>query len=76
MKTLFDMQPGQKAVVKKVQGEGILRQRILDMGILRGTELEMIKKAPLGDPIEFKVKGYDLSLRQSEASLVEVEVRK
>ncbi|HHV06469.1 MAG TPA: ferrous iron transport protein A [Anaerolineaceae bacterium] len=70
------MQPGQKAVVKKVHGEGNLRQRILDMGILRGTELEMIKKAPLGDPIEFKVKGYDLSLRQSEASLVEVEVRK
>lgn len=76
MKTLFDMQPGQKAVVKKVHGEGNLRQRILDMGILRGAELEMIKKAPLGDPIEFKVKGYDLSLRQSEASLVEVEVRK
>ncbi|NLZ26351.1 MAG: ferrous iron transport protein A [Chloroflexi bacterium] len=70
------MQPGQKAVVKKVHGEGNLRQRILDMGILRGTELEMIKKAPLGDPIEFKVKGYDLSLRQSEASLVEVEVLK
>lgn len=70
------MQPGQKAVVKKVHGEGNLRRRILDMGILRGTELEMIKKAPLGDPIEFKVKGYDLSLRQSEASLVEVEVRK
>ena len=70
------MQPGQKAVVKKVHGEGNLRQRILDMGILRGTELEMIKKAPLGDPIEFKVKGYDLSLRQSESSLVEVEVVK
>ncbi|HPX66028.1 MAG TPA: ferrous iron transport protein A, partial [Anaerolineaceae bacterium] len=61
---------------KKVHGEGNLRQRILDMGILRGSELEMIKRAPLGDPIEFKVKGYDLSLRQSEASLVEVEVRK
>ncbi len=76
MKTLFDMRPGQKAVVKKVHGEGNLRRRILDMGILRGTELEMIKKAPLGDPIEFKVKGYDLSLRQSEASLVEVEVLK
>lgn len=70
------MRPGQKAVVKKVHGEGNLRQRILDMGILRGSELEMIKRAPLGDPIEVKVKGYDLSLRQSEASLVEVEVRK
>jgi ferrous iron transport protein A len=70
------MRPGQKAVVKKVHGEGNLRQRILDMGILRGAELEMIKRAPLGDPIEVKVSGYDLSLRQSESSLVEVEVVK
>ena len=76
MKTLLDMRPGQKAVVKKVHGEGNLRQRILDMGILRGAELEMIKRAPLGDPIEVKVRGYDLSLRQSESSLVEVEVVK
>lgn len=76
MKTLLDMRPGQKAVVKKVHGEGNLRQRILDMGILRGAELEMIKRAPLGDPIEVKVSGYDLSLRQSESSLVEVEVVK
>lgn len=76
MKTLLDMQPGQKAVVRKVHGEGNLRRRILDMGILRGAELEMIKRAPLGDPIEVKVRGYDLSLRQSESSLVEVEVLK
>jgi len=76
LKTLLDMRPGQKAVVKKVHGEGNLRQRILDMGILRGAELEMIKRAPLGDPIEVKVSGYDLSLRQSESSLVEVEVVK
>lgn len=76
MKTLLDMRPGQKAVVKKVHGEGNLRRRILDMGILRGAELEMIKRAPLGDPIEVKVRGYDLSLRQSESSLVEVEVVK
>lgn len=73
MKTLKEMKPGETAVVKKVHGEGSLRRRILDMGIIRGTQLEMVKKAPLGDPIEIKIKGYDLSLRQTEAALVEVE---
>ncbi|NLA80883.1 MAG: ferrous iron transport protein A [Chloroflexi bacterium] len=73
MKTLKEMKPGEIAVVKKVHGEGSLRRRILDMGIIRGTQLEMVKKAPLGDPIEVKIKGYDLSLRQTEAALVEVE---
>jgi ferrous iron transport protein A len=73
MKTLKEMKPGEIAVVKKVHGEGSLRRRILDMGIIRGSQLEMVKKAPLGDPIEVKIKGYDLSLRQTEAALVEVE---
>lgn len=73
MKTLKEMKPGEIAVVKKVHGEGGLRRRILDMGIIRGSQLEMVKKAPLGDPIEVKIKGYDLSLRQTEAALVEVE---
>ncbi len=73
MKTLNEMKPGEVAMVKRVHGEGSLRRRILDMGIIRGTQLEMVKKAPLGDPIEIKLKGYDLSLRQTEAALVEVE---
>ena len=73
MKTLKEMKPGEIAVVKKVHGEGSLRRRILDMGIIRGSQLEMVKKAPLGDPIEVKIKGFDLSLRQTEAALVEVE---
>ena len=63
MKTLNEMKPGEVAMVKRVHGEGSLRRRILDMGIIRGTQLEMVKKAPLGD----------LSLRQTEAALVEVE---
>ena len=73
MKTLKEMKPGEIAVVKKVHGEGGLRRRILDMGIIRGSQLEMVKRAALGDPIEVKIKGYDLSLRQTEAALVEVE---
>lgn len=73
MKTLNELKPGDLALVKKVHGEGNLRKRILDMGIIRGTRLEMVKKAPLGDPIEIKIKGYDLSLRRTEAALVEVE---
>ena len=73
MKTLNELNPGDLVLVKRVHGEGSLRRRILDMGIIRGTRLEMVKKAPLGDPIEVKIKGYDLSLRKTEAALVEVE---
>lgn len=73
MKTLNELNPGDLGLVKRVHGEGSLRRRILDMGLIRGTRLEMIKKAPLGDPIEIKLKGYDLSLRKTEAALVEVE---
>ncbi len=58
MKTLNEMKPGEVAMVKRVHGEGSLRRRILDMGIIRGTQLEMVKKAPLGDPIQIKLKVY------------------
>jgi ferrous iron transport protein A len=71
--TLNLLEPGNKAKVIHLQGRGSARKRILDMGMVPGVEVEVIKKAPLGDPIEFKVKGYNLSLRKTEAELVVVQ---
>jgi ferrous iron transport protein A len=64
-----------KSTVKvvSVHGEGAIRRRIMDMGITRGTEILVIKVAPLGDPFELNLRGYELSLRKEDASLVEVE---
>jgi Fe2+ transport system protein FeoA len=73
-KPLSELKPKQSCKVKKIQGEGTLPKRLLDMGIIRGTEIEVIKVAPLGDPIDIKVKGYHLSLRKEEAAQVVVEV--
>ena len=66
--------PGQVATVKKVGGEGPIRRRILDMGVTNGTGIEMVKSSPLGDPVEYKVRGYRLSLRKAEARVIEVEI--
>ncbi|ADY11864.1 FeoA family protein [Sphaerochaeta globosa] len=71
--TLGDLRPKQKARVLKIGTQGQLRQRILDMGITPMVEVELIKVAPLGDPLEFLVRGYQLSLRKSDALLIEVE---
>lgn len=71
--TLNDLKPGERAAVTKVNGEGLLRRRLLDMGITPATELVMRKRAPLGDPIEITLRGYELSVRKSEAKLVGVE---
>jgi ferrous iron transport protein A len=71
--TLAQLRPGQKARVTDVQGDPMLQQRILEMGILPGTEVKLIRVAPLGDPMEFSVLGYNLSLRKSEAACVIVE---
>ncbi len=71
--TLADIEPGQRVVVTCVRGEGALHRRLLDMGITRGTTIRLEQVAPLGDPIKVRVRGYDLSLRKSEARLVEVE---
>jgi Fe2+ transport system protein FeoA len=60
--------------VTKITGNGFIRQRILDMGIVKGTEIEVERVAPLGDPIEIKVKGYHLSLRKAEAANIYLEV--
>ena len=72
MKTLKSVKPGESVSVVKVSGEGPVRRRIMDMGITRGTEILVRKVAPLGDPIELTVRGYELSIRKGEAALIEV----
>ncbi|MBP0975110.1 MAG: ferrous iron transport protein A [Oscillospiraceae bacterium] len=73
MKTLREVPIGGKAKVVKLHGEGAIKRRIMDMGITRGTEIYVRKVAPLGDPIELNVRGYELSLRKADAELIEVE---
>ncbi len=73
MKTLRDVKIGHKARVVKVNGEGAIRRRIMDMGITRGVEIYVRKSAPLGDPIEIMVRGYELSLRKADCEMIEVE---
>ena len=73
MKTLKQIKIGGTAKVVKIHGEGAIRRRIMDMGITRGVEIKVIKVAPLGDPLEITVRGYELSLRKSDAAMIEVE---
>ena len=73
MKTLKEIRVGQTVRVVKVHGEGAIRRRIMDMGITRGVEIYVRKMAPLGDPMEVFVRGYELSLRKADAEMVEVE---
>ena len=73
MKTLKDVKIGKTAKVVKLRGEGALKRRIMDMGITKGVEIYVRKVAPLGDPIEIMVRGYELSLRKEDAELIEVE---
>ena len=73
MKTLKDVKPGQTATVLKLHGEGAVKRRIMDMGITKGVEVFVRKVAPLGDPLEVTVRGYELSLRKSEAECVLVD---
>ena len=73
MKTLREVPIGSTAKVVKLHGEGAIKRRIMDMGITRGTEIYVRKVAPLGDPIELNVRGYELSLRKADAELIEVE---
>lgn len=72
MKTLRDVAVGQTATVAKIHGEGALKRRIMDMGITKGTEIYVRKVAPLGDPIEVTVRGYELSLRKEDADILEM----
>ena len=73
LRTLRDVRIGDTAKVVKLHGEGALRRRIMDMGITKGVEIFVRKVAPLGDPIEIAVRGYELSLRKADAEMVEVE---
>jgi len=70
--TLDEMKPGQECEVIDITTEGILGQRLLDMGFIPGTRIKVVRNAPLVDPVEFQMKGYHISLRHSEAKLVEV----
>ncbi len=76
MLTLDKIEPGTSARIVANRADGRLRRRIMDMGLLPGAELEMVRRAPLGDPLEVIVKGYHLSLRKEEAKRIEVEVCK
>ena len=73
MKTLKDVRVGETAVILRLHGEGALKRRIMDMGLTRGTEVFVRKVAPLGDPMELTVRGYELSVRKGDAELIEVE---
>lgn len=73
MKTLKEIKIGQDATVKKIHGGGALRRRIMDMGITKGVNIHIRKVAPLGDPMEITVRGYELSIRKADAQLIEVE---
>ena len=73
MKTLRDVKVGERATIVRLHGEGALKRRIMDMGLTRGTEVFVQKVAPLGDPLELTVRGYELSVRKGDAELIEVE---
>ena len=73
MKTLKDIKIGETAVVKRLNGKGAVKRRIMDMGITKGTSVYVRKVAPLGDPIEVTVRGFELSLRKADASSIIVE---
>lgn len=72
MKTLKDAKVGESLIVAKLHGEGAVRRRIMDMGITKNVEVFIRKVAPLGDPIEINVRGYELSLRKADAEMIEV----
>ena len=73
MKTLKDARVGETLTVVKLHGEGAVKRRIMDMGITKGVPLYIRKVAPLGDPVEITVRGYELSIRKEDAAMVEVE---
>ena len=73
MQTLRDIKNGETVTVVKLHGEGAIKRRIMDMGITKGAEIFVRKVAPLGDPIEVTVRGYELSLRKADAEMIEVQ---
>ena len=73
MKTLRNIAVGETAKVKRLHGEGALKRRIMDMGITKGSQVYVRKAAPLGDPVEITIRGYELSLRKDDADCIEME---
>ncbi len=73
MSTLKDVKVGSTVTVKKIAGEGPVKRRIMDMGITKGVQIYVRKVAPLGDPVEVTVRGYELSIRKADAEIIEVE---
>ncbi|MCI8915997.1 MAG: ferrous iron transport protein A [Oscillospiraceae bacterium] len=73
MRTLKDVKVGESAIVRRLNGEGAVKRRIMDMGITKGVEIYVRKLAPLGDPMELTVRGYELSLRKADAEMIEIE---
>ena len=73
MKTLIEVSIGSTVKVVKIHGEGAVRRRIMDMGLTKGVDVTVRKVAPLGDPIQLNVRGYELSIRKADAEMVEVE---
>ena len=73
MKTLKDISVGQTGVVKRLHGTGPVRRRIMDMGITKGVEIQVRKVAPLGDPMELNLRGYELSIRKADAEMIEMD---
>ena len=73
MNTLKDVKVGRTVTVKRLHGEGPVKRRIMDMGLTKGTEVYVRKVAPLGDPMELNVRGYELSVRKADAEMVEIE---
>jgi len=73
MQTLKEIKCGQTVTVSKINGTGAVKRRIMDMGITKGTEVYVRKVAPLGDPIEITVRGYELSLRKADAEMISVQ---
>ena len=73
MKTLRDAKVGDRVRVVKLHGEGAVKRRIMDMGLTKGVEVHIRKVAPLGDPVEVTVRGYELSIRKADAEMIEIE---
>jgi hypothetical protein len=73
LKTLREVKVGETATVVKLHGEGATKRRIMDMGLTKGTEVYIRKVAPLGDPVEITIRGYELSIRKADAELIEIE---
>ena len=73
MKTMGEVAIGDSATIAKLHGDGALRRHLMDLGLIKGTQFRVVKVAPLGDPIQISVRGYELSIRKEEAAIVEVQ---